>query len=496
MQEPHSLPKQTMEQPSLLPDSDVQWDYSTKRIVLVILLIVAIFLVWLSRSVVPMLVISGIVAYVLKPIVDLAERIRIPRSIGTLVLYLLVLVAFILIPVIFVPILTQQLVSLVDYDPNVIVNGVISWTTELVRNAPENYIIDLPGFEPFDIPIGDTIQLVADNFTRFVQDYIDIPTSSEILTYLQQAIGTATNVVGSATAIGVTIVSGIIQAFVYAVVVFIVSLYLTKDAPRISNYIQSLAPKSYRPELVDLLLRISRVWHAFFRGQLTLSIIIGFSTWLSLFLVGMPGALLLGIFAGIMEIVPNLGPVLAMVPAVIIALIQGSTNPALAELGNFGFALVVVGIYFLIQQIENSVIVPRVIGDSVNLHPIVIICGVIIGFSMTGILGAFLAAPIIATLRVVGSYVHAKLLDYPPFPEDTHKPSRFSPRFYRRVVTGQQLQKQAEEEAGQPSPQPAPSQPAPSQPAPSQPAPSQPATAQSEQPQSTSEEIDEVRVRL
>ncbi|MEM7348167.1 MAG: AI-2E family transporter [Chloroflexota bacterium] len=477
MQEPHSLSKQKVEQPSLLPDNDVQWDYSTKRIVLVILLIVTIFLVWLSRSVIPMLVISGIAAYVLKPIVDLAERIRIPRSIGTLVLYLLVLVAFILIPVIFVPILTQQLVSLIDYDPNAVVNGVILWTTELVRNAPENYQIDLPGFEPFYIPIGDTIQLVGDNFTQFVQDYIDIPTSSEILTYLQQAIGTATNVVGSATAIGVTIVSGIIQAFIYAVVVFIVSLYLTKDAPRISDYIQSLAPTSYRPELVDLLLRISQVWHAFFRGQLALSIIIGFSTWLTLYLVGMPGALILGIVAGIMEIIPNLGPVLAMVPAVIIALIQGSTNPALVDLGNFGFSLMVVGIYFLIQQIENSVIVPRIIGDSVNLHPIVIICGVIIGFSIAGILGAFLAAPIIATLRVVGSYVHAKLLDYPPFPEDTHKPRRISPRFYRRVVTGKQLQKQAEEEASQPSP-------------------AQPVSApvQSNQVQSTSEEIDKVRV--
>ncbi|MEM7126315.1 MAG: AI-2E family transporter [Chloroflexota bacterium] len=453
MQEPHSLPDQTMEQPSLLPDSDVQWDYSTKRIVLVILLIVAIFLIWLSRAVVPLLIISGIVAYVLKPIVDLAERIRIPRSVGTLVLYLLVLVALILIPVIFVPIITQQLVSLIDYDPNEVVNGVISWTTELVRNAPENYEIDLPGFEPFDIPIGDTIRLVGDNFTQFIQDYIDIPTSSEILTYLRQAIGTASNVVGSATAIGVTIVSGIIQAFVYSIVIFIVSLYLTKDAPRISDYIQSLAPKPYRPELMDLLLRISRVWHAFFRGQLTLSVIVGFTTWLSLFLLGMPGALILGIFAGIMEIVPNLGPALAMIPAVIVALIQGSTNPALAELGNFGFALVVIGIYFLIQQIENSVIVPRVIGDSVNLHPIVIICGVIIGFSVANILGAFLAAPIIATLRVVGSYFHAKLLDYPPFPEDNRKPRRLSPTFYRRVVTGQQLKRQAEEEATQPTQQ-------------------------------------------
>jgi len=95
-------------------------------------------------------------------------------------------------------------------------------------------------------------------------------------------------------------------------------------------------------------------------------------TTISLYLLGMPGALVLGIFAGAMEIIPNLGPALALIPALVVALIQGSENPALMEMstmGNVGFALIVVGVYFVIQQVENSVIVPRVIGDSVNLHP-------------------------------------------------------------------------------------------------------------------------------
>lgn len=428
----------------------VPWDDGTKRTVLIILLIVIIFFVWLSRSVIPMLIVSGILAYLLKPIVDLGERIRIPRSVGTLFVFALILVLVILIPVIVVPILSQQLVNLIDYDPNTVVRAIINWTTELVRNAPDNYIIDLPGLPPYDIPIGDTIQLVGDNFNQFIAEYVVIPDTADIVSYIQQVIGTASNVVGSATLLGVNIITALVRGLLFAIVVFIISLYLIKDAPQIRSYIESLAPKSYQSELMELLLRMGNVWQAFFRGQVTLSIIIGFTTTVSLYAVGMPGALVLGIFAGLMEIIPNLGPTLAMIPAVIVALFQGSNNPALFELGNFGFALVIVGIYFLIQQVENSVIVPRVIGDSVNLHPVVIICGVLVGFSVAGVLGAFLAAPIVASMRVIGGYLHAKLLDDPPFLEIENKRHRLRrPTFYRRVVTGDQLKEQKAEKGVQ-----------------------------------------------
>ena len=198
-----------------------------------------------------MLIVSGIVSYLLKPVVDLLERIRIPRSVGTLILFMLILVLVILVPVIVVPILSQQLVNLISYDPNEVVNTVINWTSGLVQNAPENYQIDLPGFEPFDIPIGDTIQLVGDNFNRFIAEYVVLPDTADIISYIQQVIGTATNVVGSATLLGVNIILAIVQGVFFAIIVFIISLYLTKDAPQIWAYLQSLAPKSYQSEPVS-----------------------------------------------------------------------------------------------------------------------------------------------------------------------------------------------------------------------------------------------------
>ncbi|MCB0184142.1 MAG: AI-2E family transporter, partial [Caldilineaceae bacterium] len=213
-----------------------------------------------------------------------------------------------------------------------------------------------------------------------------------------------------------------------------------KDAPKIRSYVQGLFPPSYQPEFGELLRRISRIWQAFFRGQILLCLIIGVSTWLSLELAGMPGALILGAVAGALEIVPNLGPTLAMIPAVIVALIQGSDVLGPMGIDNVSFALITVGIYFLIQQLENNIIVPRVIGDSVNLHPIIVICGVVVGFSVGGVLGAFLAAPVIASMRVIGGYIHAKLLDYPPFQGriGAEKPRI---RSYRRTLKGEEIRR-------------------------------------------------------
>jgi predicted PurR-regulated permease PerM len=240
--------------------------------------------------------------------------------------------------------------------------------------------------------------------------------------------------------VGIAVVGGIVQVFVTFVLTFFLSMYLTKDAPLIRTYVQGLFPRAYQTELGGLLTGVGQIWQSFFRGQIALCITVGAITGLALQIIGMPGALILGIVAGALEIIPSLGPTLAMIPAVIVALIQGSDVLDVYGISNFGFALITLAVYFIIQQLENSIIVPRVIGSSVNLHPVVVICGVVVGYHVAGIGGAFLAAPIIASFRVLGSYLHAKLLDYPPFQHYSPPPSRFRRPFtYRRTVKGDAL---------------------------------------------------------
>jgi len=410
-----------------------RWDVATKRTVLIILLLAGVLVLWISQPVMPLLIISAIVAYLLSPIVDFCERLYIPRAVSTIVLFVLVLVGIVLLPVFLVPVILEQLQVLSDFDVNGTAIVFIRWVTESLNQLPDT--IQLFGFA---VPIGQAMQDVEQNFS------ISVPTITEILGAIQQFLGTATTVVGSTALVGLTVVGSIVQGFVMFIITFFLSLYLTKDAPTIRSYVQGLFPRVYQPELGELFRHISHIWQSFFRGQLVLCFIIGIVTWLALESVGMPGALILGIIAGMLEVIPSLGPTLSMIPAVIVALIQGSDVLAVYGISNFGFALITVAIYFIIQQLENSIIVPRVIGSSVNLHPIVVICGVAIGFNVAGIGGAFLAAPVIASFRVLGGYLHAKLLDYPPFQGMRLPPMRSrQPFIYRRTLRGNELSSSA-----------------------------------------------------
>lgn len=408
---------------------DSRWDKNTKGTVLVILLVVGVFTAWLIRPVMGMLTVAAIIAYLLNPIVDLAQRLRIRRSVTTISLFVLLLFGFILTPVLIIPILIQQITELARFDVNSVAIALFNWFNTTIRNLPEQFTVF-----GFAIPTTPVVQQVQNNFTQFRF----IPTVTEALNYVQQVLGTATTVVSTTAIFGFNVVGGIFQVFFSLLVVFFLSLYLTKDLPDIRDYVESLLPKSYQSEFRDVLRRMGLIWQAFFRGQIILCLIIGVSTWIALTLVGMPGALVLAIVAGVLEIIPSLGPTTATIPAVLVALTQGSEVLAPYGINNVGFALITIGIYFIIQQVESSVLVPRIIGSSVNLHPIIVICGVVVGLSTGGILGAFLAAPLMASLRVLGSYIHAKLLDYPPFQGQPLPESRRRRR-YRRVVSGEEL---------------------------------------------------------
>ena len=405
--------------------TNTEWDTATKRTVLIVLLVVGALIFWISRPVLPIVIVAGLVSYFLIPIVDLCERVRIPRAVSTIVLYLLFLVMLILAPVLLVPVLLSQLTDFYFDVPKAAENTLL-FLQESVAELPTN--AEILGLEiTFEGVVGQIQQTLANEIAveRF------LPGAQQILDYINQLLSTATNVVSSTATIGLTLVGSIVSTVIFLLLLFFISLYLTKDAPRIQRYVEGLFPVEYYSEGVELMRRLRGIWNAFFRGQLILSVSIGVATYVSLSLMGMRGALILAILAGALEILPNIGPILAMIPAVIIALAQGSST---LELSNLNFALLVIGVYFVIQQLEHQLLVPRVIGTSVHLHPVVVVCGVVVGASVGGILGAFLAAPVIASLRLIGGYTHAKLLNYPPFSERRTVAQPLRAGVYRRVV--------------------------------------------------------------
>ena len=213
----------------------------------------------------------------------------------------------------------------------------------------------------------------------------------------------------------ITLLFGVASSLLWVVSILIISFYLVKDADRLRAFLDRMAPPGYTEELRRLREEINHVWKAFFRGQVVLGIVIGLVVWISMTIVGLPNAGLMGLLAGLLEVIPTFGPILATIPALLIAFFQGSTY---LPMSNFWFTILVFAIYFVIQQTENAYLVPRIMGRRLLLHPVIIFIGVLAGGMLFGALGVLLAAPVIGTFRVVLSYVYAKLLNEDPFPPE------------------------------------------------------------------------------
>ncbi len=167
------------------------------------------------------------------------------------------------------------------------------------------------------------------------------------------------------------------------------------------------------PELIRLVGRIVDLWLTYIKGQLLMSLIIGLISWTVGAAIGLSGAFWLGLLAGILTTIPSLGPLLAAIPAAIMGLIEGST---VIPVQNWVFALIVAGVFVLIQQLSSLLIEPTIVGHRMDLPPFVVLLAVILGAAVANVPGAYLAVPLLVTLREIARYMQRKIRGLPPFP--------------------------------------------------------------------------------
>jgi predicted PurR-regulated permease PerM/phosphoglycolate phosphatase-like HAD superfamily hydrolase len=362
-----------------------EWSRTTKRAVAIGLVILLLLGLFLFRALLPPIAIAAVLAFLLKPVVDgLERRARLPRLLAVILVFLVLIVLLSTIPVTVVPYVVDRVGRLTRQSQELFDRLVIFLSQPIWILDFEFYLEDL---------VGDIRVALQDLLRPFAT----------------QTIGLLFNVASS---------------LLWVLSILVIAFYLVKDADRLRAFLDRSAPPGHTEELQRLRAEISQVWNAFFRGQVLLGIIVGLLVWIAMTIVGLPNAGLMGLLAGMLEVIPTLGPVLATIPAALIAILFGSTY---LPLSNFWFAVLVVGIYVVIQQIENAVIVPRIMSRRLQLHPVTVFIGVLAGGIVAGLIGVFLAAPIIATLRVVLRYVHAKLLGYEPFPRQPEGPIDFYP---------------------------------------------------------------------
>ena len=183
---------------------------------------------------------------------------------------------------------------------------------------------------------------------------------------------------------------GIFGGLVSFFSVLVITFYISVEAEAIKRVVFFSVPRDYQQYTMNLINAIQRKIGLWLRGQVILMIIIGAMTYIGLSFIGIKYALVLALLAGLAEFIPFLGPVIAAIPAVFVAVVQSPLH-----------LLLVIVVYVVIQQLENNIIVPKVMQRAVWLNPLVIIVVLLVGARFAGVVGAILAVPVATAISVI-----------------------------------------------------------------------------------------------
>ena len=359
-----------------------RWGASAKLLVGLTGIALAGLIVVRFSSLLQLLVIAAIVAFLLVPVVRLIhQRARLSWRLSThavfLILILLLIVGFTATGLA----LAQQVQSLV-----LTVQSILQDLPSLLESLSQSKIALGP------------IQIDLAQF--------------DLASLVDQAVVYVRPFLGGASGIVTALAGGAIEILARVVFVIAAAYFLTLDQPVFTKAWKRPALPGFQYDWDRLRVALDRIWAAFLLGQIVLGLVIAVVVTLGLSLLGVRNAVVLGLVAGILEFIPILGPFIAGAIAVLVAFFQGSNWWGLTP---FAFALIVVAFFIVIQQLENNLLVPRIMGRALKLHPVVILVAAVIGATLAGVLGILLSAPTVATFILLGRYVYRKVFDLPPW---------------------------------------------------------------------------------
>ncbi|MBU0597900.1 AI-2E family transporter [Patescibacteria group bacterium] len=331
-----------------MENKSININISTSSIIKFLIIMGVLAVIYMLRDVIMILVVSVILATALNPWVNALQKRKVPRIVATLFIYLAFFGTFAVVLVLLIPPMAGQI-------------------GEIAKNFPEYYnrvISDFSSFREFSL---------QQNLLNSLQGTLES---------LQENIGQATAGIFSA-------VSSIFGGFFSLLGVVVITFYMLLEENALKKFIRSITPDKYQPYIFQLLNRSQDRLRLWLRGQLILCLIIGVLAYIGLIIIGLPYALVLGIWAGLTEFIPYLGPFLGAIPAVFIAITTGS----------FLKALFVVIWYVVIQQLENNLIVPKVMEKTVGLNPLVVIIVMLMGAKLAGVAGIILAVPLALIIK-------------------------------------------------------------------------------------------------
>lgn len=320
--------------------------------------------VFFSTIFIPLLL-AGILFYMLNPIVNLITKVRlgkrrISRTWATTLVFLLLLGVIALIATVFIPKIVDQLVTLANQIPGAVNDGQHLLEKTFKQMNSQTYLKQI-----------DFTQ-ITDKFSKNISGYVN----------------TIFN--GLTTGIG-GIISAAANVVIIAVTVPVVLFYMLKDGYRLAPTLKKLFPEKHQDQTMALLYEMSHTISKYISGQMIECLFVGTFTAIGYLIIGTPYALLLGVVAGICNIIPYLGPYIGIAPALIVSFSHG---------GFWGVIYNII-VVLIVQQIDGNLVYPNVIGKSLEIHPLTIIIILLAAGNIAGLMGMILAIPLYAVVKVV-----------------------------------------------------------------------------------------------
>ena len=334
-------------------------------VTLVVALVGAI--AWVFRVIFPPLILAGALVFLLNPIVNRLERRGLPRLLGTLAAFGVVLLLFAGVGAIVYPLVAGQADELSERGPE-LREDAEDWLNDLSkRSEDDDWPVHVPSVKeledqagsPEDQDVGEQFETLREYAVRVFH-------------------------------VGIIFVIGPFLAF-----------YLLVDLPDVRKRVEELVPDRSRAEVAFIAHRLNAAIGGFFRGQLAVAFIVGVMASVGLWIIGLPLWLVIGMIAGLFNMIPLIGPWVGAVPGIAVAL---------ATQGDDGIqkAVLVAVVMVVVQQIDNHFITPTVMRRAVQLHPAAVVLALLAWGTIGGFFGLLLAVPLTASLKIVGGHLWRK----------------------------------------------------------------------------------------
>ncbi len=314
---------------------------SSSSVIKTILIAFSAYLIWYLRDLLLLVLASIVIASAIEPMALYLVKHRIPRVLSVLIVYISFFAVLI---------------------------GTILFVVPPVLQETKDLLVSVPGLiENLGIDKNESLN---NSFAELANE------TSVLLDAVQNKnfIGAASLLFGG--------IAGLVLIIVF-------SFYFAINEKGIEEFLRVLSPRRYEKYVVNLWRRAQNKIGLWMQGQLLLAVLIGTLVYLGLSILGMPYALPLAILAAVLELIPVFGPILSAIPAVAIAFASGG----------LAMALLVAGLYIIIQQFENHLIYPLVVTKVVGVPPVISILALLVGAKLAGILGVLLSIPLAAVLQ-------------------------------------------------------------------------------------------------